>query len=101
MTGVRRQTKAVRRNRVAARSDAPAEGRCVDGGVPQPDEIVIELEEGDREAGHLEARDVVADQAPPDRDPLPAEDLRDGVEGDVELDERRATHSVDEGEDLV
>src|SRR6476661_8145005 len=58
-------------------SGAPAEGRRVDGRVPQPDEVIVELEERDREPGHLEARDVVADQAPPDRDPLSAEDLRD------------------------
>jgi dihydroxyacetone kinase-like protein len=42
--------------------------------VPQADELVVELEERHGEAGHLEARDVVADQAPPDRDPLAAEE---------------------------
>src|SRR6185369_2482047 len=92
-TGIRRQT--------LAGSDAPAQGGRMNRRVPEPDEVVVELQEGDREAGHLEAGDVVADQAPPDRDPLSAEDLRDAVERDVELDERRAAHSVDEGEDVV
>ena len=51
--------------------------------------------------GHLEARDVVPDERAPDRDALPAEDPGDAVERDVQLDERRAAHPVDEREDGV
>src|SRR5207237_2703227 len=64
----------------------------------QLDELVIELEQGDREAGHLEARDVRANEAATDPDALAAKDLRDAVEGAVELDERGPAHAVDERE---
>src|SRR5688572_30106305 len=83
------------------RSDLPAERRCVYRGVPEPGHLIVEPEEGDREAGHLETRDVVADEAPADRDALAAENLVHAVERAVELDERRATHAVHEGEDGV
>src|SRR6266540_621990 len=92
---------AAARERMACASDAPAQGGRVDGCVPPPGELVVQLEERDRESGHLQARDVAAHEAPPDADALALEDLGDAVERHVELDEGRAAHTVDEGEDGV
>src|SRR5689334_7270905 len=77
-------------------SDAPTECRRVDRRIPPADELVIELQERDGEARHLEAGDVVPDERTPDRDAPTREDAGDAIEGDVQLDERGAAHAVDE-----
>src|SRR5918995_923221 len=82
-------------------ASAPAEGRRVDRGVPEPDEIVVELEQRDRAAGHLQRGDVVADQPPLDRDPPVLQEPVELPVDDVELDQRGAAHAVDEGEHAV
>ncbi len=58
------------------------EGHGVQAGV----ELVVEAEERHREAGHLEARDIRADEAPGDRDALTAEDPGNAVEGRVDVE---------------
>ena len=65
----RREVRAAagRRDRDDAGSDAPAQGRGVDRRIPQRGQLVVEAQERDREAGHLEARDVVADERAADR----------------------------------
>ena len=71
------------------------------GASQRRDEIVVELEQGDRAAGHLQRGDVVADQVALDRDALALQELVELVVDDVELDQRRAAHAVDEGEHAV
>jgi hypothetical protein len=71
------------------------------GSSPQPDHLVVELEQRDRGAGHLERRDVVADEGPGDLDAPAGEDLVDPAVDDVQLDERRPAHAVDEREHSV
>src|SRR5579871_2183728 len=79
-----------------APSDAPPQARGLDGSIPQPGQFVIQDEERERRAGHLEARDVVAHQAAADRQPLCGEPLVDLVVEQVELDLGRAAQAVDE-----
>ena len=64
-------------------------------------QLVVELEQGDRGARHVERRDVVADELPTDRDATAGQDLGDLPINNVELDQWRATEAVDEGQDLV
>src|SRR4051794_19960066 len=85
----------------SATSDAPPQRRRVDRRVPQADELVVEPQQGDRAPRHLQRRDVVADQAPLDRDaPLLQEVMQLGVD-DEHLDQRRAAHAVDHRQDPV
>src|SRR5512132_4681046 len=81
--------------------DAPPQSGCIDRSVPEPRELAVQLEERDRTAGHLQRRDVRADQVPVDLDPTPLEQLVELVVDDVELDRRCAAHAVDEREHLV
>src|SRR3954469_24970367 len=76
---------------------AEAQGRRVDRGVPQPRQLVVELEQRDRAARHLQRGDVVADQPALDRDAAVGEEPVELSVDDVELDQRRAAHPVDEG----
>ena len=69
--------------------------------VPVTDHLVVELEQRDRAALHLERRDVVADQVALDREAMLGGQLRDLVVHHVQLDQRRAAHPVDEREDAV
>src|SRR5260221_10823096 len=73
-------------------SDAPAHGGRVDWRIPELRELGVEAQEGDREAGHLQARDVVAHERAVDDDAEIVEDLGDAVEGEVELDKRGPAH---------
>src|ERR687897_3696962 len=75
-------------------TSAPAEGRRVDRSVPEPDEVVVELEQRDRAAGQLQRGDVVADQPPLDRDAAPLQEAVELAVDDVELDQGRAAHPV-------
>ena len=52
---------------LSSRSDAPSQRRRVDRSVPEREQLVIDLEQGDRRAGHVERGDVGADQRPRDR----------------------------------
>ena len=69
--------------------------------IPQPRQLVVQLQQRDRRAGHLERGDVVADELAGDRDAPAAEDLRQLVVDDVQLDQRRAAHAVHKREHLV
>src|SRR5918997_6484344 len=58
--------------------------------------LVVELEQGYREPGHLQRGHVVPDVGhPPDLDPLALQDVRHVGVGDVELHERGPAHAVD------
>src|SRR5438309_5632378 len=81
--------------------DRPSKTRGLDRRVPESGQLVVELEQRDRATRHLQRRDVRPDQVAGDRDPAPVEELLQVVVDDVELDQRRAAHAVDEGEDLV
>src|SRR6266536_4895023 len=82
-------------------SAAPAQCRGLDGGVPEFGQLGGELADGDRAAGHLQAGDVVADQAARDGNAVALQPLRDGREDDVQLDEWGATESVDHHQRLA
>src|SRR5579883_2298885 len=75
-------------------SPAPAQGGRFHRRVPEFDELIRQAADGQREALHLEAGDVVADQAAGDPSAACLELLADLVEDDVELDQRRAAHAV-------
>src|SRR5690349_11756219 len=53
----------------AISSRAPSETRGLDGGVPQARQLLVELQQRDRAAGHLERGDVRPDQVAGDLDP--------------------------------
>src|SRR5256885_8262740 len=79
----------------------PSETGGLDRRVPEAGQLVVQLQQRDRATRHLQRRDVRPDQVAGDRDPaLPQEPVQ-VVVGDVELDQRRAAHAVDEREDLV
>src|SRR4051795_3978942 len=80
---------------------APLQGDRVDRRVPQPLELVVEPQQRDRAARHLQRGDVGPDEVARDRDPAPLQVLVQLVVDDVQLDQRRAAHPVDEGEHLV
>src|SRR6266511_799145 len=86
---------------LAGCSDAPAQPRSLDRRVPQLRELVVQLEQRDREPGHLERRDVRADQVPGDLDAPSRQELVHLVVHDVELDEGRAAHAVHERQDFI
>src|SRR4029453_11927353 len=80
---------------------APPQARRIDRSVPQPCELIVELEQRDRAAGHLERCDVRPDQVARDLDPAALEQLAQLVVDDVELDRRGSTHAVHERQHLV
>src|SRR4051812_17176996 len=80
------------------KSCAPSQRRCVDRRVPQSHEVVVEPEQRDRAACHLQRGDVVADQAPLDRYPALLQEAVQLAIDDEQLDQRRAAHTVDERE---
>src|SRR3954447_12046077 len=80
---------------------APLQGDRVDRGVPQPLEFVVEPQQRDRAARHLQRGDVVAHEVARDREPAPLQALVQLVVDDIELEERGAAHAVDEREHLV
>src|SRR3712207_4289241 len=64
-------------------------------------QLVVELEQRDGEAGHLERGHVVPDVGhPPHANALALEDVVDVSVGDVELHRGRAAHAVDDHGDL-
>src|SRR5918997_4090576 len=63
--------------------------------------LVVELEQRDGEARHLERGHVVPDVGhPPHANALALQDVVDVGVGDVELHQRRAAHAVDDHRDL-
>src|SRR3954449_771083 len=80
---------------------APLQGDRVDRRVPQPLELVVKAQQRDRAARHLQRGDVGPDEVARDRDPAALQVLVQLVVDDVQLDQRRAAHPVDEGEHLV
>src|SRR5690606_36874459 len=82
-------------------SRSPTQAGRLHGGVPQLRQLVVELEQGDRDALHLEGRDVGADQVASDGHAATFEEPVEVPIHDVQLDERRPSHRVDESEDVV
>src|SRR3954452_24145904 len=80
-------------------SCAPSQRRCVDRRVPEPRQLVIDPEQRDRTAGHLQRGDVVADQPPADRDAALLEEAVQLAIYDEQLDQRRAAHPVHHRQD--
>src|SRR2546423_10178008 len=79
----------------------PPETRGLDRRAPEAGQLVVQLQERNRAPRHLERCDVGPDQVPCDRDStLAQEPVQVGVD-DVELDQGRAAHAVDEREHLV
>src|SRR5438552_3345429 len=76
-------------------SPTPAQRRSLHWSVPELGQLRGELGDGDRAAGHLEAGDVVADQATGDGDAVAAQPLGDRREDHVQLDERGPAQPVD------
>src|SRR5215217_7190032 len=63
--------------------------------------LIVELEQRDREARHLERGHVVPDVGhPPDLHPLALQDVVDVGVGDVELHQGRTAHAVYDHSDL-
>src|SRR5438132_3577450 len=79
----------------------PSETGGLDRRVPEAGQLVVQLQQRDRAARHLQRRDVGPDQVAGDRDSTLAQEPVQVVVGDVELDQRRAAHAVDEREYLV
>src|SRR5437764_7081692 len=79
----------------------PSETRGLDRRIPETSQLLVQLQQRDRATRHLQRRDVGADQVPRDRDPTLAQEPVQVVVDDVQLDQRRAAHAVDEGEYLV
>src|SRR5690348_17351462 len=48
---------------------SPAQRRCVHRRIPQLRQLLVQLQHGQRRAGHLERRDVTADQVARGLDP--------------------------------
>src|SRR5919204_409054 len=69
--------------------------------IPEAGQLVVQLQQGDRAPCHLQGCDVRPDQVARDRDPALAEEPVQVVVDDVQLEQRRAAHAVDEGEHLV
>src|SRR6476659_4913343 len=75
---------------IATALRTPAQGGGVHGRVPIADHVVLELDQGDRAALHLERGDVVADQVALDGEPVLLGDLGHLGVDHVELEQRRA-----------
>src|SRR5438105_8111683 len=97
----RNRTKSSVLTSLMSRSDAPSQCRRVHGGVPVARHLVVHLQQADRAARHLERGDVAPNQVTVDGEPTLAAHLRNLVVHDVELDERRPAHPVDEGEHVI
>src|SRR5919199_6752049 len=69
--------------------------------IPEPDELVVQLKQRDRAAGHFERRDVVADQPAADVYPEPIEIALELMIYHVQLDQRRTAHSIHQGQHIV
>src|SRR5712692_5591897 len=82
-------------------SDPPAQGSGVHRRVPKLDELLVELEHGQRRAGHLEGGDVAADEVAHRLESRLAQLFVDLAIDKVELEQRRAAHAVDECQDLA
>src|SRR6266851_3874045 len=82
-------------------SDPPAQGSGVHRRVPKLDELLVELEHGQRRAGHLEGGDVAADEIAHRLESSLAQLFVDLAINKVELEQRRAAHAVDEREHLA
>src|ERR1700761_6251324 len=80
---------------------SPAQARCVHRGVPQPGQGVGELHDRHREALHLQAGDVVADQVPGHPGAVRLQVLLHLVEQDVQLHQRGAAHAVDHDQQVA
>jgi hypothetical protein len=85
---------------------APKE-HCVPKLTPTPDwfgeadEFIIGLQKSDGASGHLQAGDVVAHKVAHDLETVLRSDLHRLAVDDVELDERRSAHAVDEEDHAV
>src|SRR5690606_4992791 len=93
-TGLLRQRSAARRGRRRRAQRAAPEGGGVHGRPPQRLELVVEQHRGDRQAGHVQARDVLADLGLDEREALGLEAVRDAREDDELLLVRRRTEAV-------
>src|SRR5690625_898821 len=83
---------------VNATSPPPTKRRCLHGCVPQPGELVVQRRHGDREAGLVQAGDVVADEATRERR-APCLDPGAGFgEAAIELDQRCGAGAVEQHE---
>src|SRR5258706_2669896 len=80
---------------------APAQRGRMHRRGPDLCQLVVQLDQRDGTAGHLERRDVTADQVARDANPLCCQDTIHLVVHHVELDERGAAHAVDEGEHAI
>src|SRR4029077_18319252 len=80
--------------------DAPAQRGSVHRRVPELRELLVQLEDRQRSAGHLERRYVAADQVARGLDARSPQLLVDLAIKKVELEQRRAAHAVDEREHL-
>src|SRR6266566_7530415 len=77
-------------------SDAPAQARSMHRRVPKPRQLVVQPQDGDRGALHLQRGDVGADQVAVDAHAALVQQLMDAPVDHVQLGERGAAHRVDE-----
>src|SRR6266581_434308 len=77
-------------------SDAPAQARSMHRRVPKPRQLVVQPQDGDRGALHLQRGDVGADQVAVDAHAALVQQLVDPPVDHVQLGERGAAHRVDE-----
>src|SRR3954467_3161622 len=70
-------SKAVVVTSSVMRSDTPPQCRSADRSVPERQQLVPDLDQGDRRAGHLQRGDVAADQRPGHADAVLRQDLVD------------------------
>src|SRR5690606_17689418 len=80
---------------------APAQPGGHNGVAPQLLHLVVELEEGDGNACHLERRDVRTDEIAGDGNAALLKNLGHLAVHDVQFDERGAPHAVDKRQNLV
>src|SRR3954469_5542440 len=81
---------------MAVSSPAPPQRRRLHGSVPELGQVRREAHDRDRDAGHVQGGDVVPDERAGDLRAEPVDDAGDLVEDEIQLDQRRATHPVDE-----
>src|SRR6476469_3221596 len=82
-------------------SHAPTQRDRVHRGIPELGHLVVQFQQGDRHALHLQRGDVVADQRPGHLDTPLGQVLPRGMVGEVQLDRRSAPHAVDEQQGVV
>src|SRR5437870_1718973 len=97
----RNRTKSSVPTSFISRSDSPSQCRRVLRGIPVPSHLVVQLQQADRAAGHLERSDVAPNQVAVDGEPTLAAHLCNLVVHDIQLDERSPAHPVDEGEHVI